>query len=280
MLICRCADAGVVPVALRHALLAELGRRGVAFTVVDDLCGLAARRDPALLALAASSRPLLVAACHARAVRALFDAAGALPADVAALRVLDLRTTDWPAILPQLPGVAPATPAAAAPAVAPASAAPRAAQAAETWTPWFPVIDTARCRQCRQCLSFCLFGVYAQAPDGRVTVANPQACKNRCPACARICPEAAIIFPKLPEAEAPLNGAAIDNEQLLKDRAQANVQALLGDDLYAGLAKRRQTARNRRLAQTPQARAALERAACAARHSAPSTPSTTPQPPG
>ncbi len=251
MLICRCADAGVVPDAARQAVLDEARRRGVACVEVDDLCGLAADRDAALTALAAPGRTVVVAACHDRAVRGLLRAAGVLPAD---LRVLDLRANGIPALLAQLPAAG--TP--AAPAVPPAARA-------DAWTPWFPVIDADRCRQCRQCLSFCLFGVYAAEPDGRVTVANPRACKNRCPACARICPDVAIIFPKLPEAEAPLNGAAVTREHEAKDRARASIQEVLGDDVYAALARRRQAQRpNRQLLKTPLARAEAERAACAA----------------
>lgn len=60
---------------------------------------------------------------------------------------------------------------------------------------WYPVIDRERCAGCRACLQFCLFGVYELNADGQVLVARPDNCKPGCPACARICPEGAIIFP-------------------------------------------------------------------------------------
>jgi NAD-dependent dihydropyrimidine dehydrogenase PreA subunit len=60
---------------------------------------------------------------------------------------------------------------------------------------WYPVMDGDRCTQCHHCLQFCLFGVYDLDGEGRVTVANPDACKPGCPACSRICPQGAIIFP-------------------------------------------------------------------------------------
>ena len=60
---------------------------------------------------------------------------------------------------------------------------------------WYPVIDGARCVNCKQCLRFCLFGVYEFDAQFRVTVANPDNCKPGCPACARICPNSAIMFP-------------------------------------------------------------------------------------
>jgi len=59
---------------------------------------------------------------------------------------------------------------------------------------WYPVVDYDRCSDCRQCLEFCLFGVYAEQ-EGRLAVAEPDNCKPGCPACARVCPEGAIMFP-------------------------------------------------------------------------------------
>jgi hypothetical protein len=59
---------------------------------------------------------------------------------------------------------------------------------------WYPVIDYARCVGCGKCKDFCLFGVYDR--DGtRVVAAEPDRCKDGCPACARLCPEASIMFP-------------------------------------------------------------------------------------
>lgn len=59
---------------------------------------------------------------------------------------------------------------------------------------WYPVIDRTRCTSCRHCLQFCLFGVY-ESVDHRVVAFRPDNCKDGCPACARVCPEGAIIFP-------------------------------------------------------------------------------------
>ncbi len=59
---------------------------------------------------------------------------------------------------------------------------------------WYPLLDRSRCTSCRHCLQFCLFGVY-EAQDRRVLAVRPDNCKNGCPACARVCPEGAIIFP-------------------------------------------------------------------------------------
>ncbi len=61
---------------------------------------------------------------------------------------------------------------------------------------WYPVKDASRCTHCGHCVQFCLFGVWSRKETGEVAVANPDACKDGCPACARICPQGAIIFPE------------------------------------------------------------------------------------
>jgi heterodisulfide reductase subunit A-like polyferredoxin len=66
-------------------------------------------------------------------------------------------------------------------------------------TEWFPVIDRNLCTNCGECKEFCLFGVFGENKNGEIFVANPYNCKDNCPACARVCPEGAIIFPKCPE---------------------------------------------------------------------------------
>ena len=60
---------------------------------------------------------------------------------------------------------------------------------------WYPVMDGSRCINCGHCLQFCLFGVYELDAGGRVTVRNPDRCKTGSPACSRICPQSAIMFP-------------------------------------------------------------------------------------
>lgn len=71
---------------------------------------------------------------------------------------------------------------------------------------WYPVIDRERCVNCRQCMDFCLFSVYSTDEDGRVVVSHSDGCKMGCPACSRICPMGAIIFPHY-DAEPLIAGA-------------------------------------------------------------------------
>jgi NAD-dependent dihydropyrimidine dehydrogenase PreA subunit len=61
---------------------------------------------------------------------------------------------------------------------------------------WYPVIDYSRCTNCMECIDFCLFGVYGVDAAERILVEQQDNCKKGCPACSRVCPENAIIFPE------------------------------------------------------------------------------------
>jgi Pyruvate/2-oxoacid:ferredoxin oxidoreductase delta subunit len=106
---------------------------------------------------------------------------------------------------------------------------------------WYPVIDYSRCTNCMECLDFCLFGVYGVDKLDRLTVENQDNCKRGCPACSRVCPEHAIMFPdyKTPAiAGAPvgnISGLKIDLTKLfgggdaLQIAAQERDQELVRD---------------------------------------------------
>lgn len=61
---------------------------------------------------------------------------------------------------------------------------------------WYPVIDYSRCTNCMECIDFCLFGVYGVDQLDSILVEQPDNCRKGCPACSRVCPENAIIFPQ------------------------------------------------------------------------------------
>ncbi|MEE3371944.1 MAG: ferredoxin family protein [Planctomycetota bacterium] len=61
---------------------------------------------------------------------------------------------------------------------------------------WYPVIDFSRCTNCMECIDFCLFGVYGVDQADTILVEQPDNCRKGCPACSRVCPENAIIFPQ------------------------------------------------------------------------------------
>jgi NAD-dependent dihydropyrimidine dehydrogenase PreA subunit len=105
------------------------------------------------------------------------------------------------------------------------------------WKSWFPVVDYSRCSACGQCHDFCLFGVYEKR-EGKVVVVQPQSCKNNCPACARICPGTAIIFPKYTYGGA-IGGSEITNEEAEQDRQSADIKTILAGDIYSALEQRK-----------------------------------------
>ena len=61
---------------------------------------------------------------------------------------------------------------------------------------WYPVIDFSRCTNCMECIDFCLFGVYGIDNVETILVEQPDNCRKGCPACSRVCPQNAIIFPQ------------------------------------------------------------------------------------
>ena len=203
ILICQCSERGLVNVDEASSLVGDDRA-----TMVPDLCRAAAEKDP-ILGKGFSE----VHACHPRAVRALFEFAGhPLPDDA---EVVNHRTPTPPHPFTPSPQSSPA---------------------------WYPVLDYDRCTHCGQCFEFCLFGVYEKTTDGQIRVVNPQNCKNNCPACARICPTTAIIFPKV--GESPINGADVSDEDERKSNVKINVDEILGDDVYAALNARKQKRRS------------------------------------
>ena len=75
---------------------------------------------------------------------------------------------------------------------------------------WYPVIDYSRCTNCMECIDFCLFGVYGVDRIDTILVEQPDNCRKGCPACSRVCPENAIMFPqhKTPAIAGSAEGAA------------------------------------------------------------------------
>ncbi len=111
------------------------------------------------------------------------------------------------------------------------------------WKPWFPVIDYDRCTNCMQCLSFCLFDVYGVDNEDKIQVQNNDNCKTNCPACSRVCPEVAIMFPKY--GSGPINGEPVNDSDLSREKMKVDISALLGGDIYSSLRNRSEGAKSR-----------------------------------
>ena len=232
ILYCECAYSAILPEPVKQYVARALDEAGLAYHSVPDLCELAARKAPLLAELAGASR-LAIAACHPRAVKWLF-AAGAAPLRDEGVEYLNLRESCSEQLLASIRDLAArgGTNGHSEPVAAPESLA----SGAPDWKPWFPVLDRSRCQNCQQCLGFCLFGVYGVGPEGKVEVQNPASCKTGCPACARVCPDAAIIFPKY--ANAPINGGEVKDGDPAAEPVQLDKAALVSGDVMSVLKER------------------------------------------
>jgi NAD-dependent dihydropyrimidine dehydrogenase PreA subunit len=128
------------------------------------------------------------------------------------------------------------------------------------WKPWFPVIDYDRCTNCMQCLSFCLFDVYGVDADKQIQVQNNNKCKTDCPACSRVCPEVAILFPKY--RHGPINGDEVNADDMRRESMKVDISALLGGDIYAALRDRTAKSKSRFAKERDSDKALEERTKC------------------
>jgi NAD-dependent dihydropyrimidine dehydrogenase PreA subunit len=172
---------------------------GYAVSVEADLCEMAISDLSGMETVAGST----VIACYPRAVYSLFDRLGRRPAG----GVLDIRNGSTEDVLScfDLSKVRESKSFAADIDALPRKPGQDA---------WYPVIDRERCSGCGKCYDFCLFGVY-RYENGVTEVSRPANCKINCPACARTCPDKAIIFPKY--AKSPVNGGLTDDEPVSVD---------------------------------------------------------------
>ncbi len=128
------------------------------------------------------------------------------------------------------------------------------------WKPWFPVIDFDRCTNCMQCLSFCLFDVYGVDSNDVIEVRNNDHCKTDCPACSRVCPEVAILFPKY--SKGPINGDVVRQGDVQREAMKVDISSLLGGDIYKSLRERQSGARKRFSSERDESRGLVERRKC------------------
>src|SRR6202040_3537378 len=98
------------------------------------------------------------------------------------------------------------------------------------------------------------------SPEGKLKVQNQSNCKTECPACSRVCPEVAIMFPKY--RHGPINGEEVSTDDVRREAMKVDISALLGGDVYSMLRDRSAKAKSRFSKERDDERALKERQTC------------------
>jgi len=194
---------------------------------VSDLCGLSAFDQDAMKRIFSSTDEVLLLACYPRTINFILQNSG-VPLKEAKYHLLNIREMSDEQIFHEIETFSEHDA---------EEHTYTEIKSEEEWPAWYPIIDEERCTSCGQCANFCLFGVY-ETIDGKVKVVNPKGCKNNCPACARICPQTAIIFPKYQQGGA-IGGSDQIDEVAEQQRQVQDISAILGSDIYKALELRK-----------------------------------------
>ena len=227
ILFCNCRGARISQETLSEALK-FLEKLPVRVIVFSDLCGVAAMNRDTLSDVLEDNREYLVIGCFPRTMRLLLEQAGSGDRQYISFNYINLIETTLTKAQDLISDFC---------SGCKSMASRQEINGDPGWSSWYPVIDYSRCTTCGQCSDFCLFGVYDKTPE-KVLVVNPKGCKDQCPACARICPAAAIIFPKYKQGGAVGGSDDIDEKAELQ-RQTKDIESILGDDIYLALQKRK-----------------------------------------
>ncbi len=197
------------------------------FDEISDLCGCAVEKKEEIRLLYSSVDQIMIIACYPRAVKRLFEFCG-IDNPRSNLSYLNIRELSNNQIFNSIDDFFSGES---------ANVISREVKSSCEWPSWYPIIDYSRCNSCGQCADFCLFGVYEKI-DNKVVVINPTRCKNNCPACARICPQITIIFPKYGPMGAIAGSGSID-EIAEQQRQNQDIDSILGSNIYKALEMRK-----------------------------------------
>lgn len=204
-----------------------LERGGNPFAEISDLCGCSVDRKSETRDLMQSADDVLMIACYPRAVKLLLENCGIDPENLK-FNFLNFRELNnqqiESAVIAFFEGET-------------GTGDHKLFRNTTDWPSWYPVIDYTRCNTCGQCADFCLFGVYEKR-DNKVVVVHPKGCKNNCPACGRICPQTAIVFPKY-EHDGAIAGADTIDEIAEHQRQSQDIGTILGSNIYKALEMRK-----------------------------------------
>jgi len=197
--VCACTSRSFIDKRKVALIATELKEKGYEVAIIADLCEMVMDRSSNLNEIAETE----ILACYPRTIRAQMDWL-----NLKANHLHDIRNNGTNDILSQF-DIIPSEENSekADPAIVDHINGLPVADGSDAW---YPILDKSKCTNCGKCHDFCLFGVYT-IENKEVKVVQPQNCKNNCPACARVCPSKAIIFPKY--AKSPINGGTIEEEQ-------------------------------------------------------------------
>jgi NAD-dependent dihydropyrimidine dehydrogenase PreA subunit len=196
--ICACASRSFIDKDKAAGIAAQLKTEGYHVKVEADLCQKTMTKSPDMQDIAEG----IILACYPRAILSHLDWLG-LPVG----QVVDIRNHSEEEVFSQLNIHTPFSPNTSEKDVFRKEIEGFPVERGKD--AWYPVLDKSNCTECGKCHDFCLFGVYA-IEDKKVKVVQPQNCKVNCPACARMCPSKAIIFPKYEKS--PINGGTVHEE--------------------------------------------------------------------
>jgi len=204
-----------------------LKQAGHSYVEISDLCGYSVDRKSETRDLFLAADKFLIIACYPRAVKLLLQNCG-IDHQALKLNFMNFRELSDDKIYDGISSYF---------AGSTEKGESYELRGNSEWPSWFPMIDSSRCNSCGQCADFCLFGVYKKI-DNKVVVVNPKGCKNNCPACGRICPQTAIVFPKY-EHHGAIAGSDTIDEIAEQQRQNQDIDTILGSNIYKALEMRK-----------------------------------------
>jgi NAD-dependent dihydropyrimidine dehydrogenase PreA subunit len=226
VIFCNCG-AKLISAERLEGISSFIAQKGYPFTEISDLCGCSVDRKEETRNLFTPDDEFLIIACYPRGVKLLLENCG-IDHQSLNLQYLNFREFTNDQIYEAIDSFCTGN--------SLINSGSKLTGSCE-WPSWYPIIDYSRCNSCGQCSDFCLFGVY-QKIDNKVVVVNPKGCKFNCPACARICPQIAIIFPKYEHGGA-ISGSDTIDEIAEQQRQNHDIDTILGSNIYKALEMRK-----------------------------------------